>query len=195
MLKDASVEASLQIQKTCRQSAACVCAHAVWRRRQSRPLPYQCAAGRLRRTRLKRTKDKSPASRENKRGWKQIGVVPEPLTHTPSKLSEMDWSPSWFSRPRIIQFSRPSESDESDESEASDEADLDSGSSDSDSELLESEVTDTMAPIFFFCIDLMKMHKFQGRLDRWIDGYFLNPIKFLHCNTDWMKLVVKFYTT
>lgn len=77
----------------------------------------------------------------------------------------MDWSPSWFSRPRIIQFSRPSESDESDESdesEDSDETDFDSDSSDSDSELLESEVTDTMPPVFLFCMDLMKEHKFEG---------------------------------
>lgn len=97
----------------------------------------------------------------------------------------MDWSPSWFSRPRIIQFSRPSESDDS---EASDEADFDTDSSDSESELLESEVTDKMAPIFFSCMDLMKKHKFQGRLDGWID--LLYPITFLHSNLDWNMLVV-----
>lgn len=58
--------------------------------------------------------------------------LPALLWSFPSRFSEMDWSPSWFPQPRIIQFSRSSESDESDESG---EHNLDS--SESDSELLE----------------------------------------------------------
>lgn len=71
------------------------------------------------------------------------------LSNPPSRLSEMDWSPSWVPLPRIIQFSRPIELDESDESDKS-HSGSDSGSSKSDWELLDSTLTGTWRTLFFF---------------------------------------------
>lgn len=68
---------------------------------------------------------------------------PALLSDRPSRLIEMDWSPSCWPRPRIIQFSRLSESEES-------HSDLDSDSSESDSELLESTVTGLVRLLFFW---------------------------------------------
>lgn len=55
----------------------------------------------------------------------------------PSRLREMDWSPSCFPRPRIIQLSRTSE----ESSESDSDSDPSESESDSDSEPLEATVT------------------------------------------------------
>lgn len=79
---------------------------------------------------------------------RQTHNTPDSLWDPPSRLSEMEWSPNWFPWPRIIQLSRPSESDESD-------SDSDSDSSESDSELLDSTVTGTPGVLFLFWASYM----------------------------------------
>lgn len=59
----------------------------------------------------------------------------------PSRLSEMLWSPSCRPRPRIIQFSRSSESDEYEESDC-EESEL-------EAEVLESTVTGKLRLLFW----------------------------------------------
>lgn len=68
-------------------------------------------------------------------------IKPVSLSYPPSRLREIDRSSFRFSLPKIIQFSRTSDSKEFPESEESEDWDSDS---DSDSELLESTITGTL---------------------------------------------------